>query len=268
MYQVLEASFADVDRLFRFHIDGVYGAGFGIKGFDYPWLVTSYDWKKGIKVLDIGAAYSPLPIYLQNTYGCEVWAVDDFGITVGDDFWTRNRSPLEYINEHPEIKYVLERLGDPGKSSLPEGYFDVIYSTSTLEHVPSTHMLAVWSHMDKLLKPGGEMLHAVDLWFPSNEGALKLMCKLLFDLFRAFVPSGYKQNHDQATPLNYIRLVAKELGFKLDSTKKLDVLHMALSPNILVEGYQHGLNRILKDKIPDYHFKRCGSLMMHLKKSA
>lgn len=265
-YKVLELSLADIARLYRYIIDGTYGAGFGIKGFDYPWLLTSYDWKNDIKVLDVGSAYSPLPIYIQNNYGCEVWAVDDFGTTVGDGFWTRSGSPLEYVKSHPEVKYVLERIGDPQKSSLPSNFFDVVYSMSVLEHVPAQIMPAVWKHMDSLLKPGGELLHGIDLLFPSNGGIYKLFYSLVFDWIHSLLPANFKQKHIQATPLNYVRQVARVLGFKPSSTKGLDVLSMTLSPNTLVESYQYGLNRIIKDKYKDFHFQRFGSLMIHLKK--
>ena len=82
------------------------------------------------------------------------------------------------------------------------------------------------------------------------------------------IPSGYKQNHVQATPLNYARQVSKILGIKLDTTKGIDVLTMCLSPNILVESYQYGLNRIVKDKMKDFRFQRFGSLMLRLRKQA
>lgn len=265
-YEVIETSLADLDRLFQYSLDGYFGADLGIKGFDYPWLLTSYDWKKETKALDIGSAYSPLPIHIQKTYGCEVWAADDFGITVGNEFWKRGSSPETYIREHPEVKYILERLGDPSKSSIPTGYFDVIYSLSVLEHVPSQIMPAVWRHMDLLLKPGGEMLHAIDVLFPSNAGVRKLLSYQLFDWLHAFIPVFYKQQHVLATPLNYMRRVARVLDFRLGSPKNLDVLTMSLSPNTLVESYQYGLNRIVKDNVKDFRFQRFGSLMIRLKK--
>lgn len=265
-YQIVEFSFADLDRLYAYHLHGIYGAEFGIKGFDYPWLLTSCDWQKNKKVLDVGAAYSPMPIYLQKTYGCEVWVADDFGSSIGDSFWLRGSSPQEHINNHPEVKYVLERLGDPEKSSLPSGYFDVVYSLSALEHVPAHIMPAVWRHMDSLLKPGGEMLHGIDLLFPSNDGIARLFSCLIFDWMHAIIPASFKQEHIQVTPLNYLRQVARILDLKLGSTRGLDVLNMSLSPNTLVESYQYGLNRMIKDKVQDFHFQRFGSLMLHFKK--
>jgi hypothetical protein len=195
-----------------------------------------------------------------------VWAADDFGRSVDDPFWLRGGSPAEHIQQHPEVKYVLERLGDPAQSSLPQGYFDVVYSLSTLEHVPSRLMSAVWRHMDALLKPGGEMLHGIDFLFPSNEGLRKLLTRQLFDWLHALVPGPYRQMHVYATPLNYLRQAAKTVGFKLEGTRGLDPITMSLAPNVLVENYQYMLNRIRKDKIQDFHFQRFGSLMIRLVK--
>jgi ubiquinone/menaquinone biosynthesis C-methylase UbiE len=265
-YIVNEISFADLDRLYRFHLDEITGANFGIKGFDYPWLLTSHNWRKGEKVLDVGPAYSWIPAYIQKKYGCEVWAVDDFGSSVGDNFWLRNRLPQKHIKDNPNVKFVLERLGDPVKSSLPLEYFDVVYSLSVLEHVPQQIMPDVWRHMGSLLKPGGEMLHAVDMLFPSNGGLRKILISLVFDWVHYLIPNRIKQTHVQSTPLNYLRQVAGILEFGLGSTKNLDVLTMSLSPNTLVESYEFGLNRIIKDKIKDFHFQRFGSLMIRLKK--
>jgi len=68
--------------------------------------------------------------------------------------------------------------------------------------------------------------------------------------------------------LNYLHQAAGVLGFSPGTVKNLDVITMSLSSNTLVESYQYGLNRILKDKIKDFHFQRFGSLMLHLKKTA
>jgi 2-polyprenyl-3-methyl-5-hydroxy-6-metoxy-1,4-benzoquinol methylase len=155
MYKIIEVSLADTHRLYQYKLQDIFGADFSLKGFEYPWILTSRTWQKGETVLDVGAAYSRLPIHIQQTYGCETWVVDDFGLKSDEPFWTRHKPPHEHIAKYPEVKFVLERLGDPAQSSLPVGYFDVIYSASALEHVPCTLTPKVWKHMDLLLKPGG-----------------------------------------------------------------------------------------------------------------
>lgn len=266
MYQILEASLADLSRLYRYKLDEAFKADFSLKGFDYPWLLTSRAWKPGEKVLDVGAAYSPLPVYIQQTYGCEMWVADDFGINSNDPFWARNNSPREHIARHPEVKYVLERLGDPAQSSLPAGYFDVIYSISALEHVPTEIMPAVWKHLDSLLKPGGEMLHAIDLSFPSNGGLKKVLMATGFDALYGLMPRSLRQKRCMATPKAYTRLALHTLGIQHPLGKELSALRMALDPDVLTENPDFGLHRIRKDKQNGYRYQRAGSLMLRLKK--
>lgn len=266
MYQILEASLADLSRLYQFMLADLFKANFSLKGFDYPWLLTIRRWQAGEKVLDVGAAYSPLPIHIQRTYGCEVWVADDFGLESGEAFWTRSHSPHEHIAQHPEVKYVLERLGNPQKSSLPSGYFDVIYSLSALEHVPTELAPAVWRHMDSLLKPGGEMLHAIDLSFPSNGGVKKLLLAALFDALYPLAPQGIRQKRSMSTPRAYVRMACQALGIPSPSGKDLSVWRMCLDPDILSENPDFGLHRIRKDKMTDYRYQRAASLLLRLKK--
>lgn len=62
-----------------------------------------------------------------------------------------------------EVRYVFERLGDIKNSSLEKDCFDIIYSVSVLEHIPHQLMPNVFDHMIYLLKPGGCLLHCVDI---------------------------------------------------------------------------------------------------------
>jgi SAM-dependent methyltransferase len=266
MYQVLEVSLADLPRLYHYKLNDGYKANFSLKGFDYPWLFGSRDWKKGERVLDVGPAYSSFPAEIHKSYGCEMWAVDDFGTLSNDPFWLRGQSPQQHIAEHPEIKYILERVGDPAHSSLPSGYFDVIYSISTLEHVPPAAMPAVWRHLDSLLKPGGEMLHAIDVSFPSNHGVKRFLAYLLADAIWPVLPFSLQVRSCQHSPRGHARLAFKTLGIRHPLGKELNLLNMALNPDILTENYESGLNRILKDKIADYRYHRVGSLLLRLKK--
>jgi hypothetical protein len=268
MYRLIEASLADLTRLYPYKQQELFRADFSLKGFEYPWILTSRDWQPGEKVLDVGAAYSPLPLHIQETYNCELWVADDFGLYSNDPFWARQASPQEYIACHPQVKFVLERLGDPANSSLPLNYFDLIYSASTLEHVPYELSPGVWRHMDALLKPGGEMLHAIDIPFPSNGGLKKILMALAFDILYPAIPYKFKLKHFFATPKNYARLVLDELRIQAKFGKGLSVLNMVLNPDILTESHRYGLNRIVKDKMVDYKYQRIGALLLRMQKVA
>lgn len=267
MYAVEEVSLGNLSRLYQYAQKNVHGAKFNLKGFDYPWTLSSHDWKAGEKVLDVGASYSPFPCFLQETFGCEVWAADDFGVDANDPYWTRERSPADYIQSHPGIKYVLERLGDPGKSSLPARYFDVIYSISALEHVPHALTPAVWRHMDLLLKPGGRMIHAVDFNFPSNLGLKKVLAGLLFDRLYFLAPRAMRTRYCFSTPLAYTRLATATLGMNFRSAKDLEIWNVVFNPDVLTEGYENGYKRITRDLIPGFKYQRVGTLLIKLRKT-
>ena len=154
-YQVIEAALADTRRLLGYKLRAEPEIHLNLKGFDCGWILDSVAWRPGLRVLDVGAGYSWLPIYLAREKHCEVWSVDDFGTWDSDPFWERSRDPAEYIRAHPEVKYVLGRLGEDRRPDLPSGYFDCIYSASALEHVPVARFADVWTHMDGLLREGG-----------------------------------------------------------------------------------------------------------------
>lgn len=268
MLEFLEVSLADTRRLFQLRQDSSIEVGLGIKGFDYGWVVACRSWKANEKILDVGGAYSRLPLFLQKTYACETWVADDFAAGSGENFWTRNRSPQEYIDSHPEIHYVMEYVGDESKSSLALNSFDVVYSASVMEHVPSALTPAVWKHMERLLKPGGELIHAIDVPFPSNAGFKKLLAKYLLDVFNPLVPAGFRLAHPLATPANYVGLVCETLGLRRPDMRALNAWRMSLDAEVLTESYEHGMNRIVKDHMKNYRYQRVGSLLLRLKKTA
>ena len=264
---VKEISLADTRKLFNYKKDLPIEVPLNIKGFDYAWVLNSRTWRENEKVLDVGGAYSTFPNYLTNTFGCETWVADDFGIDAEEDYWTREKSPHEHMKKHPETKYVLERVGNPTESSLPQGYFDVVYSASALEHVPADLTPAVWQHMLSLVKPGGELIHAVDMLMPSNGGLLKMLAASLYDSFPWLFPMKFKIEHHLATPANYCRVVEKAIGMSLFvPMKEINIWRMSLDPEIVVEPMDYGWNRIFKDKMTDYRHHRFGSLLLHFVK--
>jgi 2-polyprenyl-3-methyl-5-hydroxy-6-metoxy-1,4-benzoquinol methylase len=267
LYEVVEIAFADAPRSLRYKLDDAFGAGFDLKGFDYPWIIHSRTWRDSDKVLDVGAGYSMLPIHLADHYGCEVWAVDDFGSSSEEEFWKRNKEPQEHIKKHPQVRFAVERLGAINDSSLPQEYFDCIYSASTLEHVPEHLADQVWRHMHHLLKPGGEMVHAVDMKFPSNRGLFSFLKATMLDVFGFILPKSYRTTNLYYTPKTYLARVGSAIGTRIAVRKwNVGALRMVLDPGIVIEPLDWAYNRVVKDRLTDVPFLRVTSLLIHLKK--
>jgi SAM-dependent methyltransferase len=267
MYEVLEISLADTPRLFAFNLDKEFDAGFSLKSFDRNWTVTSRKWQPGERILDVGAGYSELPTHLSDRFQCEVWAADDFGGHTDETFWHRNRNPLEHAKDHPQVNFVMEKLGTSATSSLPEKYFDCVYSISALEHVPPTQFKAVIQHMDRILKPGGEMLHSVDIALPTNLGLPHVILGLIYDMLYAFMPNSIKERYVFETPKSCARFMLNVLNARKPAPlAELNTLRFVLNPEILLEPPNNTFNRILKDGTADARHFRVASLLIHLRK--
>jgi len=119
-------------------------------------------------VLDVGGAYSELPSSSKRRYACETWVVDDFGIDVNDPFWARHQSPQETHRPHPEVKYVLERVGRDPQSSFPcrRIFRCGLQRFRFRARAGGSHPRRLAGHiLWGLVKPGGELLHAIDVAF-------------------------------------------------------------------------------------------------------
>lgn len=267
MYSVIDISFASLKQQIKYVYDHVFGAKFSLKGFEYAWIVSSRTWKKGDRVLDVGAGYSNLPMYLADTFGCNVWAVDDFGLASGEPFWKRHLEPEEHIRSNPQVNFVRERLGDPETSTLEPGSFDAIFSASALEHVPNSQILPVWKHMDLLLKPGGELIHEVDMQFPVNRGALSIFQAFILDALYPILPEEYKIEFAYFTPINYLRRISRVTG-KLFNPSGINTFKMITDPDITIDSPHFFLNRYKENMGHDLKIRRQTTLLIHLRKHA
>jgi SAM-dependent methyltransferase len=266
-YQVAEASLADTRRLLGYKVSGDPEIHLNLKGFDCGWILDSIPWSRGLRVLDVGAGYSWLPIYLAKEKGCEVWAVDDFGTWESDRFWERSRVPEDHIAAHPEVKYVIGRLGEERVPDLPSGYFDCIYSASALEHVPPERFADVWAHMDRLLRPGGQMLHAMDIAFPSSRGPLHVLLAACYDLVYPLLPARLRIRFLFETPLSCARAALSALDApRRGIARHLSVVDMVIDPEVAIEPLDFTLNRLVKDGDERIRHFRVGSLLIHVRK--
>jgi SAM-dependent methyltransferase len=267
-YQVIETSLADTRRLLEYKLTAQPEIHLNLKGFDCGWILRSGEWRPGLRVLDVGAGYSWLPVYLAREKHCEVWSVDDFGTWGSDQFWERSRDPEEHIRAHPEVKYVLGRLGEDRKPDLPSGYFDCIYSASALEHVPPDRFAAVWKHMDDLLREGGHMLHALDIAFPTSRGPAHVLMAALYDKLYPVLPRSVRTRFLFETPHSCVRAALRALGAPTRGiSRRLDVVEMVVNPEVAIEPLEFTLNRLQKDGDARIRHFRVGSVLIHLRKT-
>ncbi|MFC1849983.1 class I SAM-dependent methyltransferase [candidate division CSSED10-310 bacterium] len=105
-------------------------------------------------MIEVGAGWSP---YFDQHFGeqNEYWMLDDGCYDPFDkfDLALKNRQ-----NTH----FVQGMLGD-FNPKLPAEYFDLVFSVSVLEHVPSALKNEVYNDMYRILKPGGWIVHSIDL---------------------------------------------------------------------------------------------------------
>ena len=187
MLVLTHASLATVEELFRYKSQGceMKGPGdtwdqWGIKAHNRPWIEEWGGFTATQKVIEVGGGYSSLPQSLADRYGPEVWVGDDFGAQEGrSELWRRWGEPRELQNKHPSVRYVFEPFG-AFSSSFPDGYFDRIFTVSTLEHIPPPKRLAVIKDMNRCLAEGGRQLHTIDI---SSSNLRRLLVKSITDRF-------------------------------------------------------------------------------------
>ena len=151
-------TYAKVSELFSYLEDGIpFAKSCTLKGHAACWVSKNGAFTPGQRVLDVGGGRSSLAYYIQTTLGCEVWVLDDYDSSEYDGW-----DPTELLQEYPTVKYIFSKAGD-FTAEIPDQYFDCIYSISVLEHIPSTMMHDVFLDMIRMLKPGGIMLHCIDL---------------------------------------------------------------------------------------------------------
>jgi ubiquinone/menaquinone biosynthesis C-methylase UbiE len=108
---------------------------------------------KGSKILDIGGGDSRILKRLKNDYEC--WNIDKLeGVGGG---------PVKA--DTTGFKLVRDYMGNFNKE-LPDNYFDLVMSISTLEHVPNNDTKVyenILKDINRVLKPGGYSLQLIDI---------------------------------------------------------------------------------------------------------
>ena len=140
-----------------------------LKGTEYLWLRRHIGDMNISRALDIGPQSSPIPQAIAEDCGIETWAIDKFADkrTYAKDRHDElsARQGGDPRDLYKDVRYVNAFMGE-SNPELKDSYFDLAYSLSTLEHIDYDFMPAVFQDIDRVLKPGGYMAHAVDLSLP------------------------------------------------------------------------------------------------------
>lgn len=171
MLTLKEFRFATVDELFEYksrNIELLPFGGYskdqwGIKAHNRPWIIDAGSFKKGQKIIEVGGAFSTLPVYIAHKYGLEAWIGDDFGAAADEvKMWSRWGDPYELPKKYPDMNYIFKPFGKFSKE-YQDNFFDRVFSVSTLEHIPFNCVLPVLKDMHRVLKKGGIELHSIDV---------------------------------------------------------------------------------------------------------
>lgn len=93
----------------------------------------------------------------------------------------------------PKIKgarNIVATIGD-FSSDVPSDHYDVIYSISVVEHVPEDAIDAFMRDCLRILKPGGEMMHLIDLYV-ENDAPANAVANRRLELYRGAFDIGFE----------------------------------------------------------------------------
>jgi SAM-dependent methyltransferase len=123
-----------------------------LKAIQDAWVLSELHGSRNLRIAEIGGGDSRVLEHLKKHN--EVWNVDKFE-GVGNGPTKMQRSP--------GIRYAPVYLGD-FDPSLPDGYFDIVFSISVVEHIGDDALPNLFKDASRILKPGGRLLHAIDIY--------------------------------------------------------------------------------------------------------
>ena len=124
--------------------------------------------KTGLEIAEIGAGNSRLLPELAKTNKC--YAIDEYkGFGMGP----KSRPTIE------NVQFIDCIIGN-SRGLISDSAFDIIFSVSVVEHVPENMLSDFFSDCWRILKPGGLMIHCIDVYTENLDGensALWARCK-------------------------------------------------------------------------------------------
>ena len=123
-----------------------------LKGIQDTFARAMLKGSKGLRICEVGGGISRvLPHYTKDN---ECWNIDKME--------GRGNGPTEF-DEEEGVTRLDAYLGD-FDTRLEDESFDVVFSLSVLEHIPDDAYHDCFKDMARILKPGGRMFHAIDIY--------------------------------------------------------------------------------------------------------
>lgn len=127
-----------------------------LKSAQDAFILSLLKGRKGLKIAEVGGGDSRVLKILSDDNEC--WNIDKFeGLGQGPTV----------INKVKGVRVVESYLGDFSKE-LPEGYFDCVFSISVIEHIQFDVLENFFKDIERILKPGGVTMHAIDLYLSDD----------------------------------------------------------------------------------------------------
>ncbi|MCF6263983.1 MAG: class I SAM-dependent methyltransferase [Xanthomonadales bacterium] len=113
---------------------------------------------KGATIGEIGANHSRiLPDFSDNN---DCYCIDTFEVSVGGGSTVKP--------EDVGYKFFDCFVGD-SSTVISDNYFDILFSVSVVEHVPTKQLKQFFSDSLRMLKPGGFCIHLIDMYMSDND---------------------------------------------------------------------------------------------------
>jgi SAM-dependent methyltransferase len=135
------------------------------------------------QIAEIGAGHSRVLPTLSKSNTCV--AVEKFE---GQGGGPTTKAPI------PGVQIVRAFLGEHSRE-LKDESFDVVFSISVVEHVPTEGLAAFHSDQLRIMKPGGIFVHAIDLYLLDEPREYEMR---RFEIYRDWV------NSDEVEPIGEI----------------------------------------------------------------
>src|SRR5262245_30732257 len=123
------------------------------RSLEYKLVLDEGKFQKGDRVLDIGSP-KLLCLYLAKSVGAEVYATDI------DDYFTEEFALFREM-EGISPDHLKLMVQDGRKLKFDDGFFDKVYSISTVEHIPDHGDTECVREIARVLREGGRCLITV-----------------------------------------------------------------------------------------------------------